>query len=92
MILGIAAVAVVVTLVVYRSFFPDDVDLEHARWGEFGDFLGGTLNPLFGLLGLLALLLTVLLQSRELSNSTKELANSVSSTQRARRYSQAADV
>jgi hypothetical protein len=33
-----------------------------ASWGQFGDFLGGTLNPILGLLTLLGVAYTVLLQ------------------------------
>ncbi|MHA2367166.1 MAG: putative phage abortive infection protein [Candidatus Hodarchaeales archaeon] len=49
---------------------------EQDKWGQFGDYIGGTLNPLFAFLALIALLLTVVLQSRELKLSTKELAES----------------
>lgn len=72
-----AMLALVVDLVIYVSYFPGSIQSEHSQWAEFGDFLGGTLGPFFALLGLLALLLTVILQSRELRLSTRELANSV---------------
>lgn len=42
-------------------------------WGQFGDFVGGILNPLFSIIGLMALLYTIKLQSIEMRNSTKEL-------------------
>jgi hypothetical protein len=45
-------------------------------WGQFGDFLGGTLNPLFSLLALIALLSTFALQISEHRVSTQELRNS----------------
>ena len=73
----VAIAALIVELYVYVRFFPGEIEADHSRWGEFGDFLGGTLNPLFALLGLLALLLTIVLQSKELRLSTKELAHSV---------------
>ena len=76
-ILSGAIVALATSILIYRSQFGGDLALSHSRWGEFGDFLGGTLNPIFALLGLMALLLTIALQSRELRNSTRELANSV---------------
>ena len=47
-----------------------------ATWGQFGDYLGGVLNPIFGLAGLIALLWTIGRQSLELHQSTKELRHS----------------
>ena len=44
---------------------------DHSRWAEFGDYLGGILNPTFGFIALLVLLYTVYLQTRELQLSTK---------------------
>jgi hypothetical protein len=35
-------------------------------WGQFGDYIGGTLNPLFSLITFLALLYTIRLQNKEL--------------------------
>ncbi len=70
-IFAVAVAALIVELYVYVRFFPGEIEADHSRWGEFGDFLGGTLNPLFALLGLLALLLTIVLQSKELRLSTK---------------------
>ena len=73
----LAIVALIVEVYVYVRFFPGEIEADHSRWGEFGDFLGGTLNPLFALLGLLALLLTIVIQSKELRLSRRELAHSV---------------
>lgn len=42
-------------------------------FGSIGDFIGGILNPIFGFLGLFALLATIRLQNKELRNSSKEL-------------------
>lgn len=47
-----------------------------STWGQFGDFVGGVLNPLFGFLAFLLLLATLILQNRELQLSTQELAKS----------------
>ena len=43
------------------------------KWGQFGDYLGGILNPLFSLTALFALLYTIKLQSKELHESTEQL-------------------
>lgn len=57
-------------------------------WGAFGDFLGGTLNPIFGFLTLLGLMLTIWLQletlkvqREELKASREELAKSAEALQ-----------
>ena len=72
----VAGIALVVSVAVYIFHFWGGLADSHSRWGEFGDYLGGILNPIFALLALLALLFTIVLQSRELRNSTRELATS----------------
>lgn len=42
-------------------------------FGSIGDYIGGILNPIFGFLGLFALLATIRLQNKELKNSSTEL-------------------
>lgn len=46
------------------------------KWGAFGDFFGGTLNPVFGVLTLFGLLITIWLQMETLAVQRKELAAS----------------
>lgn len=57
----------------YFMNFTGELTTEHERWGTFGDFVGGKLNPLLSFLGLLALLLTVVLQNRQIEISSNEL-------------------
>lgn len=45
-------------------------------WAQFGDYLGGILNPIFALTALFALLYTIVLQSRELRDSAEQLRKS----------------
>lgn len=45
-------------------------------WGQFGDYVGGILNPLFSVTALFALLYTIVLQSKELRDSTEQLKRS----------------
>jgi len=80
----IAILSIVTTMLVlgfYFSYFDGSITTESDRWGHFGDFLGGTLNSIFGFLGLIALLFTIILQSRELQLSRQELRMSVGSSQ-----------
>lgn len=65
-----------VVIYYYSHYFTGDISMEHERWGTMGDFFSGTLNPIFGFIGLFALLLTIAIQNKELSNSTKELRTS----------------
>ena len=51
------------------SFFPS----ERADLGQFGDYFGGTLNPIFGFASFIALLVTIVYQAKELKLSRTEL-------------------
>jgi uncharacterized membrane protein len=73
-IVGLAITGVV--LFIYRSTFGSDLSRSHTDWAEFGDYVGGALGPIFALLALIALLITMRLQSKELALSSKELRNS----------------
>lgn len=73
---GIAMALALLVLIVYVIYFPGPIVADHGKWGEFGDYVAGLLNPAFAFLAFLALLLTLVLQNRELSISSNELANS----------------
>lgn len=74
MCIGAAAVAagVLVTFTYFR-YFSGPITSDHEAWGTFGDFFGGTLNPIFSFMALIALLFTIVLQSRELKLTRDEL-------------------
>jgi hypothetical protein len=44
-----------------------------AAWGQFGDFMGGTLNPILSFITLFLLALTLGVQSRQLDKTTQQL-------------------
>lgn len=69
---GLAAAA----LAIYSWKFWGPFSEDPAKWGAFGDYVGGVLNPTFSLFALLALLGTLGLQVRELRVSANELRNS----------------
>lgn len=76
-ILGVAVAASLIAVGVYvATFHGHPLATAPDRWGQFGDFLGGALNPVFGFLSVLALLVALVLQNRELRLSTEELRNS----------------
>lgn len=72
-ILGFAVICAVSVIVAYKSHFSGGYLVDHAAWGQFGDFFGGTLNPILAMLSLFAILGALIIQSRELSHSTSAL-------------------
>lgn len=57
----------------YLWHFHGPASKDPAAWGQFGDFVGGTLNSLVGLLTVLGLAWTVTLQMRQLDLSRQAL-------------------
>lgn len=78
-LLAIGVIALIVggiTIILYRQQFGGPISGEHAQWAEFGDYVGGVLGSIFTFFGLIALLLTLWIQSRELRVSSAELRRS----------------
>ncbi len=68
-LIGIFTVSVIIAVVpaiIYKIYFNGTIVANHLNWGTFGDYIGGTLNPIFGFFALVAILLTIVLQNREL--------------------------
>ncbi|EOW9210723.1 Hypothetical protein VCSRO12_3536 [Vibrio cholerae] len=78
--------ALVIVLSIYSWNFDGALSSEHGDWGTFGDFVGGTLNPLFSFSGLIALLLTIVLQSHELEETRKELSRTAAASESQAKY------
>lgn len=76
-IIAFAASIVAAAFFAYFHSF-GDLGLSNRQdiWGQFGDFVGGTVNPILSFLSLIALVLTVTLQSRQLTIAKEELENS----------------
>jgi hypothetical protein len=70
----LAGATLIAALSVYFWKFHSGLSIDPAHWGQFGDFVGGTVNPIMGFLTIIALALTLILQSRQLSISSRELA------------------
>ncbi|HHW2076571.1 TPA: putative phage abortive infection protein [Pseudomonas aeruginosa] len=81
-IFAIAAGAVGIVFLFYFMNFNNGFSTANADWGTFGDFIGGTLNPILSFLGLIALLLTIVLQSKELEATRTELARAASAQEK----------
>lgn len=57
----------------WLQYFFSNASNDPADWGTFGDFLGGTLNPIFGLLGFMALIRTLSLQRQQLDDQRQAM-------------------
>lgn len=75
-ILAGAVTAIAVVFMLYFTHFTGELSDKNDVWGTFGDFIGGTLNPILSFCALIALLLTIILQSRELEATRVELNRS----------------
>ncbi|VAW73737.1 hypothetical protein MNBD_GAMMA14-2378 [hydrothermal vent metagenome] len=69
----IAVLSISLVLLLYSQYFDGDITSDNEKWGTFGDFIGGTLNPILSFLALIALLYTIHIQSKELKLSRREL-------------------
>ena len=57
----------------FHSFQNQPIKIDPEPWGQFGDFFGGVLNPIFGFLSVFALLVALVIQTRELKLSRESL-------------------
>lgn len=70
----VASIAVLGAIGIYNAYFWGNPIMENREeWGQLGDYFGGILNPIFGFLSVLALLVALVLQTRELKLSRKSL-------------------
>lgn len=68
------ATAIVIPLKLFISRFGEQEPSSNPEhWGQFGDFLGGTLNPILAFASFMALLYTIRLQTKQLKLSADEL-------------------
>ena len=66
------ALALAATFGVYKLIFPGWFSEDAAVWGAFGSYFGGVLGPIVGLASLAAVLITILLQKKLLSQQLDE--------------------
>lgn len=72
-IVGLALAIIFVAVFLYFLKFRGQLSNDQAVWGAFGDFVGGIANPVLSFFSLVALLITLVLQRKELSYTRKEL-------------------
>ncbi|MCG8344054.1 MAG: putative phage abortive infection protein [Chlorobiales bacterium] len=61
-----------VFLVYYLNFQGSPISTKNVDWGAFGDFVGGILNPFFGFMAFIALIVTLHIQWRSNKNQSVE--------------------
>lgn len=64
-----ATVLILSVFSIYRFHFAGPVIYSNDAWGTFGDYIGGTLNPLLSFLALIAIVKTMNIQKQELQKS-----------------------
>lgn len=73
-ILVVVALAVSATVMItYFIQFDGPLSDKQGVWGEFGDFVGGVLNPIFGFFSLIGLLLTIAQNRTAIESARAEL-------------------
>ncbi|EAQ67567.1 hypothetical protein MED121_16609 [Marinomonas sp. MED121] len=85
-IVAICVIAYFVVITSYLINFGSAWSSEQGDWGTFGDFVGGTLNPLMSFMALIALLYTIVLQSKELELTRVELTRSANESVKQSKY------
>lgn len=85
-ILTTASMTIAIVFGLYFTNFSGGLSNKNDVWGTFGDFIGGTLNPILSFFALIALLLTIILQSRELEATREELKRSASAHEKQVNY------
>lgn len=78
LILAVASTVIAAIFFFYFLNCNDGLSSDQVKWGTFGDFIGGTPNLVLSFLSLIALLLTIVLQSKELESTRIELKRSAS--------------
>jgi uncharacterized membrane protein len=71
-----AIAALLLTGAVFLTYawnFNSGISSQNTDWGTFGDFIGGTLNPIFGFISVILLFYAVTLQRKELKDTKNAL-------------------
>lgn len=81
-LLAIVAISMVLLpLLAYIGTFGAKWSTSQEVWGQFGDFFGGFLNPLYALLAFIAVLYNLNLQNQQLETTRQEFQTAAKATQ-----------
>lgn len=83
----IAIFAVILIFTIYFVQFSGDISSNQNVWGVFGDFIGGTLNPILSFFMLIAIVLTLVVQNKEMQLTREELEKSAEALEHQREIS-----
>lgn len=73
-VFGVACLLVIAVLITYWFNFKNNpISSEVGSWGAFGDYVGGTINPILGFFSFMALLITLDLQRKQLNKTEEQL-------------------
>lgn len=72
--LGILVIIIYIMIDIYRVNFGETLSTDNAVWGTFGDFFGGTLNPILAFVSFLAVIYTVGVQNKQFKTNEKTQA------------------
>lgn len=61
--IGISAILILI-IAFLINFRTENIPVDISKWGQFGDYLGGMLNPIFGLISVVIISVTLQLQIR----------------------------
>lgn len=77
-IIGFVFVALssLILVIFYVRNFGRSLSTDRDDWGVFGDFLGGVLNPVVGIVTIYLVLMNLIIQRKELRNSLREMRSS----------------
>jgi hypothetical protein len=64
-----------ITIVIINTLFNRDGDGVF-NWGQYGDFMGGVLNPILSFVAIMGVLITIVIQHNELKEARKEFKRS----------------
>lgn len=76
LLIWLAIFLLLTALFLYFTHFSGNLSNTQSAWGTFGDYMGGTLNPLFALLSLFAIIYTIRIQTEELELTRGEMKKS----------------
>ncbi|QYJ23420.1 putative phage abortive infection protein [Achromobacter sp. ES-001] len=71
---SVPAIVAAIAYFTYRSKFDGALSAKHDDWGQLGDFFGGLLNPVVGVVTLILLLRTLMSQQDAIWMQSEELA------------------
>jgi hypothetical protein len=82
---GLVTTTAVVSIAMHVKQFGIAPAVDHDIWGQFGDFVGGILNPMVSFAALVLLARTYLLQRQEMADTSAALQNQARSFEAQRR-------